>query len=192
MHFSYFDPWKDKTLECRKCSWTGTFDEGEVELFKEVMHSECPKCGSILATVTYPTLKEMKANLDKLDKTGRAMLGYREEWLGTFEKRSLKSPEDLPDIDADSIVLLWDFEHHNDHAPETLIKWRGTVIWREPAGWEGFSRFEEVVHILRQRYGPRLRDVRPSSDSELYLYGDDLSSIQLVERIRASISDRKR
>jgi hypothetical protein len=38
-------------------------------------------------------------------------------------------------------------------------------IWREPAYYESYQRFAEVYEILRERYGPRLAEVRPTPAS---------------------------
>jgi hypothetical protein len=53
--------------------------------------------------------------------------------------------------------------------------------------WEGYERFIEVAEILRKRYGTALRDLIPTPASELYLYGDELSSPRLIAQTRKRI-----
>ena len=58
--FNYFDDWKTEILECPKCHWRGTFEQGSVEYYYELMDCSCPKCHvfgtRMLAIVSYPTL----------------------------------------------------------------------------------------------------------------------------------------
>jgi hypothetical protein len=70
---------------------------------------------------------------------------------------------------------------------ETLIKHGKTVILREPAIYEGYERFIEVAKILRAHYGSALRDLVPTESSKTYLYGDNLSSLEIVSEARQKI-----
>jgi hypothetical protein len=51
-HFGYRDDWKTRVFTC-SCGWTGTFEEGLVDYFEELKHSECPQCQKMLAIVSY-------------------------------------------------------------------------------------------------------------------------------------------
>lgn len=62
------------------------------------------------------------------------------------------------------------------------------LLWREPALYEGYKRFDEVAQILKAKYRERLRDLVPTSKSELYLYGDDLFASSFVEEVRTKLS----
>jgi hypothetical protein len=62
-------------------------------------------------------------------------------------------------------------------------------IWRELAYYEGYRRFAAVFEILRERYGSRLAEVRPTPASELYLYGDKLSAPDTIDALNASLID---
>jgi hypothetical protein len=67
-HFDHYfdDLWKTEVLECPKCHWLGTFEQGTVEYFDQLMDCHCPRCSSLeapmLAIVSYPTLEELRAN----------------------------------------------------------------------------------------------------------------------------------
>lgn len=56
-HFQYRDDWKTRVFTC-SCGWTGTFEEGSVEHFEALMHSECPRCGTMLAIVSYAVARK--------------------------------------------------------------------------------------------------------------------------------------
>ena len=48
--------------------------------------------------------------------------------------------------------------------------------------------FDEVVAILQQKYGSRLKDLVPSDASKTYLGGDDLSAWEKLVKIRARMA----
>ena len=70
-HFDYYSNWKTEVLTCPKCGWTGTFEQGSVEYYEELMDCSCPVCSwpeaPMLAIVSYPTMEETEANRDKRD-----------------------------------------------------------------------------------------------------------------------------
>jgi len=68
-HFNYFDDYQSLVLECHKCNWRGTFVEGSVEYYADLMDCACPECdvfvSPMLAIVLYPTLEEARAHADR-------------------------------------------------------------------------------------------------------------------------------
>jgi hypothetical protein len=58
----------------------------------------------------------------------------------------------------------------------------------ELAYYEGYRRFAEVFGILRERYGPRLAEVRPTPASGIYLYGDEFSARATIDALNASLT----
>jgi hypothetical protein len=70
--FNYFDDYKSAILECptcHSCHWKGTFEQGFVEYYAQLMDTTCPRCdilkAPILAIVSYPSLEEARANSDR-------------------------------------------------------------------------------------------------------------------------------
>lgn len=193
-HFGYYDGWETAVLTCPECGWQGTFDEGLMEYYDEVQDSTCPCCdplsGPTLAIVRYPTMAESRTNWDKLSGLDRATLTTRERFLAECEARKLRDAAQLPDIDLPAFTLAWDLDSagSNDAARyETLIKLGNTIIYREPAFYEGYQRFMEVARILRARYGSAIRDLVPTRASELYLGGDKLFALDWVDNARKRI-----
>jgi hypothetical protein len=183
-YFKYYDDWQSVELECRKCGWKGKFEDGVVGYHGELMDCSCPTCGffdrPILAMVMYPTLAEMRSS-------GRTADTQQAERIAQFQHRfdesKLKDKAQLPDIDAPSFKLDWDFlEIEGDHF--TVIRYGDRVLFSEHALWEGYERFEEVCKIIREKYGARAVDLVPTPSSELYLYGDVLSSPTVVIEAR--------
>src|ERR1700676_5441518 len=68
-HFNYFDHYQNLVLECPKCNWRGSFEQGSVETYDDLMDCACPECdvfqAPILAEVMYPTTEELVANADR-------------------------------------------------------------------------------------------------------------------------------
>ena len=59
-HFNYFDDYQSLIFECPKCGWKGTFEQGSVEHYADLMDCACPECdvfqAPILAEVMYPNI----------------------------------------------------------------------------------------------------------------------------------------
>jgi hypothetical protein len=68
LRFNYDDDWRMVELECPTCHWKGTFEQGSVEYYAELMECSCPKCSfltvPILAIVSRPTVAEMNTSDD--------------------------------------------------------------------------------------------------------------------------------
>ena len=190
-NFKYYDNWQSAVLKCPQCGWEGTFEQGDVGCYRELMDCSCPVCDTLLAVVSYPTTEESEANWDKLSKREKEEVTAHKSFLAHFEAASLKPEDKLPDLEGTSIILSWDFV---EHGPDcfTVVKYEEREIWREPAVYEGSTRFEEVVRILRTKYGARLADVVPTPASEYYLYGDDYHAPDAVQAIRTSIKESHR
>ena len=177
--FNWFDNWSMESLDCQKCGWKGHIDMGSANEFNELLDFRCPQCDTMLAIINYPTPEEVRENQDKLSTTEIA--GYAKQMAldAAFNKTHLESPAQLPMIAADPLILVWDIEFDSGSEPAgpnfTTIKHEGQVIWREPAYYECVNRFNEVVKILRQKYGDRLKALIPTRRSETYLYGDIIS-----------------
>lgn len=193
-HFGYYDDWESTVLTCSKCGWTGTFDEGAVGRYDEVMDSSCPRCAAsapqMLAIVSYPTVAESHANHDKLSELERTHLDRTERFRSEFESRKLRDPSQLPDIKSRFFTLHWDTDYADSGSAaryETLVKYGETVLFREAAAYEGYWRFIEVAKLLRGRYGPALRDLVPTTASWQYLYGDVLSAPLTLDEARREI-----
>jgi hypothetical protein len=103
------------------------------------------------------------------------------------DQRKLREPGQLPVLEDAQIVIAWDFEER-DGEHWTVLRHGAVEIWRELAFYEGYERFAEVFDILRQRYGTRLRELRPTPASATYLYGDRLSAPQAVEDLNATLN----
>ncbi|MGC4097341.1 MAG: hypothetical protein QM706_09510 [Nitrospira sp.] len=144
----------------------------------------------MLAIVSYPTDAETEANFDRLTDQEQQDFLARKKFLMEWDETSLKSAAQLPELQGDSIIIEWDmvgreWKHERLY---TVLRHETQELWRERACWEGYERFQEIVNILKEKYGHRLLDVVPTKASSLYLYGDSLRAIELIQDIRKSFS----
>lgn len=190
-HFYRNDNWQNEILVCPKCGWSGTFKQGSVEYYEALMDSSCPACdyseSPMLAIVSYTTNTDSKSNLDSVTDDEQAELAAQDDFIRSFDEACLKTASQLPDLSPEQITLSWEFSGEEAETSQTIIRHGEQVVWSEPAIWEGYERFQEVVSILKQKYGDRLIDVVPTTDSELYLYGDNLRATEIVSQARNAI-----
>ena len=177
---NYYDYKKDAEIECLQCHWKGQVKDLEKEYYRELFDASCPKCDKMLLIVPYPTSEEIKQQVEMGNK--EAIGDYKgvlatEAYNKYFEARELKSAEQLPKIPGDKLDFVWDYEElppDDLFSSETVIRYNEVVLWREPAFWEGWFRFNQVKDILKQKYGNRFLSLTPTNASKIFLYGDDL------------------
>jgi hypothetical protein len=185
---AYYSDWKTQPYQCRACAWSGTGEDCQQgELLSDMVELCCPSCGEKTGSVMLPTLEESRQNWDRLSDTDKMVVKMVEFRQKDFARRGLKSPDQLPDLAGDDLILVWDMERYD--GGDLLIKYGARVIWRETGFYENFERFEEMVALLKQKYGGRLQDLVPTRKSELYLYGDRLTSINRVRKARETLAD---
>lgn len=182
---------KRSTVSCPACGWSGAGSETALgELFDQLWEFHCPSCGEELGICSFPTLEQSRANWDSLSEDERRHIEAIEQFQTSLQESSLKAAEELPGLDSDAIVVDWALEKTEQAIDDwTVLRFGERELWREPAVYEGAARFEKVVSILKEKYGLRLRDVVPSAASEIYLYGDRMSSVADVEAIRKRVRE---
>lgn len=181
-----FEKWKTEQWNCSHCGWTGLGEQLEIyDIFEGLNEMACPNCKEKVGTVSWPTRAELKENFDKLSPGDKMVVAFSEAHHEDFSLRKLSSSEQLPVLPEKSIVMIWDIERYD--GGDTIIRFGDQIIWREPAFYEGYERFIEVASILIQKYGSRLKDLVPSKNSEMFLYGDHAVSINLIEKCREKI-----
>ncbi|MBN8868256.1 MAG: hypothetical protein J0H66_00075 [Solirubrobacterales bacterium] len=195
-HLNYYEYDRDATIEC-SCGWSGRCSAGE-DFFREVLDVTCPRCDTMLMVVAYPTHEDTRAaaaagNEQAIEDL--AQVESRERFLAAAKASELKEPGQLPDLDGDDLVIDWDFLEVDANQTDgeidrwTVLRLDGEEIFREAAYWEGINRFEAVIRILREKYGSRLAELRPTESSWLYLLGDYLWADGKVKALNAELAD---
>jgi len=183
---SCFSDYKNEPLVCPLCGWKGTWAEGSHEIFESLIDCSCPACPSLdapmLAIVASPAPGEWEAHRASVDPAEMAFVDAQVAFQNRFKEVSLKRPDQLPMLPDGALELTWEMEDK-----DTVLRHGSVEVWREPALWDGYLRFREILPILRAGYGPRLRDVVPTTDSMLYLLGDQLAAGACIAEARARL-----
>jgi hypothetical protein len=175
--------YKTHTYQCKRCDWQGLGAElRKGEMFDSLFEMDCPSCHQPVTFFPYPSIQESRTNWEHLSEGERLQVERADSYRDRFNAMSLKSPEQLPDIASPAFSITW------DHADDmTVLRYGDDIIHCEPEVWEGYERYEEVALILKKRYGDALLDLVPSAASELYLYGDRISSPERLEKFRQNL-----
>ncbi|MDA8417545.1 MAG: hypothetical protein M0Z90_00780 [Desulfobacteraceae bacterium] len=185
----YFGDWRTRRLTCPACGWTGTFQEGNWELFEALEDCHCPgdhggSQAPMLAILPFPTLAEWEAHEAQLSSAERAYVGRVRDGRERFMARKLKGADELPDLPGEALDLAWD-----QAGDEVVIRLGDREVWREPVRYESLWRYEQVLALLRTKYGARLRDLAPTPASEYHLYGDQTAAPHAVARLRKRLRE---
>lgn len=129
----------------------------------------CPTCNHLLAVTLFPTVNEVLER-DDIPSHDRTLAEISQAKNDDFERRSLKSPEQLPALCPPPEVLLWD-EAGEGFWKEIVVRHGELELWREPSYYEHMDRFREVAAILKTRY-PSLRRIDYTDAAWMNLMGD--------------------
>jgi tetratricopeptide (TPR) repeat protein len=187
-HLNYWDYDRASEVTCPSCGWSGA-GAGNESYFDELLDVRCPECETMLLIVAFPTLEETRAAAAAGNPLAQAELpnvDARRTFLSRAQELELNEPSQLPDLEGDALRIDWDLEERGDER-WTVLRHEARELWRELAYYEGYERFGRVFELLRERYGARLAEVRPTPASELYLYGDKLSAPNTIDALNASL-----
>ncbi len=98
--------------------------------------------------------------------------------LGAVALEDKRQLPDIPDTHGRWLYLTWDavWSEERSDRPQTVIRHGDRVLFSKPANWQAIhDEYESICKILKEKYGERLRDVVPTPESEMWLYGDSLS-----------------
>ena len=174
---SYYAFDDSAAIMCPGCGWSGPGAEASIEQHEELLDVSCPRCDRMLLIVNYPTPAETReaaalGHPQALEDS--QFLDARSTFLAEFERRKLRSVDQLPELDGERLEFLWDLTLGDEN--RAVIRLGEREIWAEPALWEGFPRFDEVKELLKERYGARFVSLTPTDASTMWLYGDDYRS----------------
>lgn len=190
---NYYEYDRSATISCPACGWSGVCAENE-EPFSELLDIRCASCDKMLLIVPYPTHTDTRkaAAAGNRQALGNIKLvEEREAFFARAEEHALTSDTRLPELEGDDLVITWDFEgHEGDEAQDswTILSHGDQEIWREVAFYEGIDRFEEILWMLREIYGPRMAELRPTEASLTYLLGDDMWASGRVDSLNEELA----
>ena len=177
----YNSDWQHETFTCGQCGWTGKVGHEDLEAGDVAAIIECPKCYRSLGVVLYPNLEETKEAAAQGDAEAinalpsfAARIERNRELLDRFEKQKIRSADQLPNLDHESLEFDWDFVKGADGERYQVIRTGGVAVWRELAFFNNIRRFEEIKELLRVKYGTRFKSLTPTQTSMEWLSGDNL------------------
>ena len=189
-HLKFWDYDSSATLACPACSWCGPAD-GNEDWDTTLIEVRCGSCGTMLLLVPFPTFDETREAAAAGNAAANADLSAMEKqeasYLWRQQQVHLSSPEQLPELPDEPLIIVWDATTEDGKDWQTLSH-DGCEIWREPAYYESYKRFEEIFKILRARYGTRLAEVRPTPSSECWIYGDKIGASAVPANLNASLA----
>lgn len=179
-----FYSYKTDHYSCKYCDWKGLGNEtnfGDIGSDYNFIELLCPNCHELISTVLFPTHDEVKKYGTDQEKKD---VMKRENFLKKVDVSRLKNSNQLVDIISDNeIIIIWDYSDNSN-----ILMYKNVIIWKEKATWESFERFIDVGKILKKKYENKLKDFIPTKRSELYLYGDNLNSVNIVNNFRKSLA----
>lgn len=115
MRLGWYEFDEEAEMVCPRCGWKGNADAADLEIGSVSFHYECPKCSKALAVFSHVSEDETKRKAaEGNEKAKRDLPGalQRESFLERAQKSELDSPDQLPDLKGNEIVIEWDFEDH--------------------------------------------------------------------------------
>ena len=179
---------KEIDFECEKCHWKGNGEQAQ-EGWDSSTGFEllCPNCDGYIDWIDGTvSLEDLEKYGDEADK---AQARRRRKFLDELWASQLKSIDQLPDIDADEIIITLREEDRDNYGP-LILYWGEQEIWRENSAFEYYPRFIEIGKILKEKYGERLIDFKPEEYSWL-LGGDSSSAFRKVDEFRKTLHTPK-
>ena len=103
---------------------------------------------------------------------------------------SLSSPDQLPEIDSEHIVISLREEGYGEgetyYANSTIVLyWGEQELWRRPGGFEYYTDYISMGEILKIKYGERLVDFEAEYTANLG--GDYGRAFDIVREFRESL-----
>jgi hypothetical protein len=93
--------------------------------------------------------------------------------LDRFDREKLRSADQLPNLDGESLEFVWGFVKGDDGEFHQVIRAGDAEVWRELAFFNNLRRFEEVKGMLKAKYGERFKSLTPTDASLEWLSGDN-------------------
>jgi hypothetical protein len=186
------DAWQKMVFTCKHCGRETTGEQLIIGEFSDTGFTlDCCDCHHHVGRVSHPMISEVLKHSGELPPEVLAEAREFAKGYRNFHKTKLHRLNQLPEIDLDHIVLIWDSrylpEDHN--SIEIIIRCGEREIYRGSGFWEYYDYFISACKVLRQKYGDRLYDVIPTERTYFYLWGDRLSSPVYVKEMRKRIRD---
>ncbi len=182
----YYD-WIEALVTCPECGWRGTGAGATLqEMFEHGAEYGCPRCAHTFPFIAFPDRAQVLAD-PRASQFDRMQTQLQEDRHARHEQSKLRYPDQLPPLELLPSTLTWDVSDAPGGDSDVVIRAGAVVIWRELSFYENYARFVEIASLLHRKYGAAVRDLAPTPESEIDLYGDRLASADIVDRARAAL-----
>jgi predicted metal-dependent phosphoesterase TrpH len=200
-----FHTYKKYHFQCKECDWEGLGDE--TAIVGDVINYEvigCPKCRKMIEFIPFPTSGDVLryGNVKDRRKARRWLveeMRHKAKWRDKWRNHpDLTSPDQLPDINSDEIIItlreegLGKVNTKGDiwEGAFLVFYWGRQEIWRVPMWFEYYTGYLRWGEILKEKYGGRLIDFEAAHTVDLG--GDSLSAFKKVDEFRAALRANSR
>jgi hypothetical protein len=182
--FKYYSTWQREVFNCPRCGWSGTVSLADLDdPCGDAATIQCPKCFRSIGVVVFPNLADTEeAAAQGNEEAMRELPGMQDRIKRfaarneQFEKEKLRSADQLPELDGDSLEFLWDIADAGGDTYQ-IIRLGDFALWREFAYFDNIPRFNELKGFLKNKYGTRFKSLRPTDDSLEWLCGDNAGKL---------------
>jgi hypothetical protein len=163
--FHVSEAFETMSCRCSECDWEGVGSDLGLQFQGRQNWASCPNCFNDLAIITAFTEEEYQASY----------IGERyREFVASCKRKQTTDPKVLPSIKGLGLEFTWDIEEQEDGPNDyVVVTCKDQEVFRELAYWKNQDRFDEVNDMLKGRYGIRFREMSPTFQSIVYLYGGE-------------------
>ena len=98
-----------------------------------------------------------------------------EAWRERYEREKLRDASQLPRVEGSQLQFVIEIEGPTLES-YYIIKLGEQIVWREPAGWEDWERFNKLKALLKKRYGSRFAALTATPHAKGNLLGDNITA----------------
>jgi hypothetical protein len=171
--------WKKCLLRC-SCGWKGIASSA-IESIGGVLN--CPRCKDV--TIGFIKLSTYEETVKYGTPEDRRSWWLTSEFMEDVAKTRLVSVDQLPTIDDDNIIVLYDLQDDNT----TVLRHKDIVLWTELAVYNDYKRYMEIGDLLKKKYGSQLTDYMPTPAAEKRLYNPVKCPICIVRKYNQNLFD---
>jgi len=188
--------YKKYHFKCKKCSWEGLGSQS-IDLTDVIgaLGVNCPDCHALIEFIYFPSTQEIlkygtTQDKEEAEKWIKEKAELKAKWAAQEKQYpDLSSPEQLPDIASDEIIITLreEGERSDIYKHEFIVLYFGEQeIWRVHNGFEYYTCYLRWGEILKEKYGERLVDFEVA-EYTVDLGGDSGSAFDKVDRFRKTL-----
>jgi hypothetical protein len=162
--------WSKTEIDCPHCKWRGKPKMSMVEFDVAFRGGgpaafHCPACFKDIGFVDFFSFEDALANWDDLSEVDRGIALKNAAVDQLRRSPRLVGAAQLPDLEGDELQFTWHLEER-EAGTAIVLSAGDREVWSQLLGAEsvGINFYSRVASILKERYGPRVRDFVPTPE----------------------------